>query len=139
LLVTPFVSPLPGFVWPKGCLPVKTYDNADTQKLEILKDNKGKSGIYLWENKINGNVYIGSSTSLTIRLIKYFNSSHLLKYPNMSICKALLKHGYSNFSFHIVEYCESDKCLQREQYYIDLLNPKYNILRTAGSSLGYKH
>ena len=57
----------------------------------------------------------------------------------MSICKALLKHGYSNFSFHIVEYCESDKCLQREQYYIDPLNPKYEILRTAGSSLGYKH
>uniref|UniRef100_UPI0020007371 hypothetical protein n=1 Tax=Exserohilum turcicum TaxID=93612 RepID=UPI0020007371 len=106
-MVTPCVSSL-NFVWPKGCLPVKTYDNTDTQKLDILKDNREKSGIYLWENKINGNVYVGSSTNLTVRLIKYFN--HLLKYSNMNICKALLKYGYSNFSLHILEYCESDKC-----------------------------
>lgn len=29
--------------------------------------------------------------------------------------------------------------LLREQYYIDLIQPKYNILKVAGSSLGYKH
>jgi len=29
--------------------------------------------------------------------------------------------------------------LSREQYYIDSLNPEYNILKTAGSLLGYKH
>jgi group I intron endonuclease len=29
--------------------------------------------------------------------------------------------------------------LKREQYYIDLLIKEYNILKRAGSSLGYKH
>ena len=29
--------------------------------------------------------------------------------------------------------------MEREQYYLDLLKPKYNILKTAGSSLGYPH
>jgi group I intron endonuclease len=29
--------------------------------------------------------------------------------------------------------------LSREQYYINLIEPKYNILKIAGSSLGYKH
>ncbi|KAF2135058.1 uncharacterized protein K452DRAFT_240071, partial [Aplosporella prunicola CBS 121167] len=29
--------------------------------------------------------------------------------------------------------------IQREQYYLDLLKPEYNILRTAGSSAGYNH
>jgi group I intron endonuclease len=29
--------------------------------------------------------------------------------------------------------------IQREQYYIDLLKPEYNILKVAGSSLGHKH
>lgn len=29
--------------------------------------------------------------------------------------------------------------IKREQYYLDLLKPKYNILSKAGSSLGYKH
>jgi hypothetical protein len=27
-------------------VPVVVYSNADTQKLEVLKENKGKSGIY---------------------------------------------------------------------------------------------
>jgi group I intron endonuclease len=29
--------------------------------------------------------------------------------------------------------------IEREQYYLDTLEPKYNILKIAGSSLGYKH
>ena len=57
----------------------------------------------------------------------------------MSINKALLKYGYSNFQLEILEYCESSDVIQREQYYIDLLGPEYNILKTAGSSFGYKH
>lgn len=57
----------------------------------------------------------------------------------MNICKALLKDDYSNFSLSILEYCESNKCLEREQYYIDLFKPEYNILQITGLSLGYKH
>ena len=55
------------------------------------------------------------------------------------ILRALLKYGYSNFRLEILEYCDSDKCLEREQYYLDSINPEYNILKKAGSSLGYKH
>lgn len=126
-------------VLPKGLLPIKIYVNADVEKLDIYKQNKGKSGIYIWENKINGNRYIGSSVHLTRRFKSYYNSSHWLKYTNMTIYKALLKYGHSNFSLSILEYCEPDKCIEREQYYIDLFKPEYNILQTAGSSLGYKH
>ena len=39
----------------------------------------------------------------------------------------------------ILEYCEPSEILKREQYYIDFLKPKYNILKTAGSLLNYKH
>jgi group I intron endonuclease len=39
----------------------------------------------------------------------------------------------------ILEYCAAEKCLEREQYYLDLLTPEYNILKVAGSSLGRKH
>jgi len=31
------------------------------------------------------------------------------------------------------------KIISREQYYLDLLKPKYNILKTAGSSVGFKY
>jgi group I intron endonuclease len=55
------------------------------------------------------------------------------------ICKALIKYGYSKFKLEILEYCDPLDVLLREQYYLDLLKPKYNILTVAGSSLGYKH
>ena len=37
------------------------------------------------------------------------------------------------------EYCDKDKTILREQYYLDQLKPEYNLLQTAGSSLGNKH
>ena len=52
------------------------------------------------------------------------------------INSAFLKYGYSNFT---LEYCESSEAVLREQYYLDLLKPEYNILSTAGSWLGSKH
>src|SRR5688572_14043815 len=39
-------------------LPVMVYLNADTDKSNILADNKGKAGIYLWKHKESGKSYI---------------------------------------------------------------------------------
>lgn len=39
----------------------------------------------------------------------------------------------------ILEFCDTDNLLKREQYYMDYLNPNYNIVETAGSTLGYRH
>lgn len=44
--------------------PIKTYTNAEEMKREALKDNKGRSGIYRWINKINGNTCVGSAVNL---------------------------------------------------------------------------
>jgi group I intron endonuclease len=57
----------------------------------------------------------------------------------MLIHKALLKHGYSVFKLEILEYCEINNTIDREQYYINKLRPEYNILNYAASSLGFKH
>jgi group I intron endonuclease len=75
---------------------------------------------------------------LSKRILLYYNHING-RGRNMLINRALLKYGYSNFSLEILEYCEPDKCIEREQYYIDRLKPEYNILKTAGSSLGYLH
>lgn len=50
-----------------------------------------------------------------------------------------LKYGYSGFKLEILEFCNKDEVIAREQYYIDLFNPEYNILKKAGSSLGFTH
>ena len=57
----------------------------------------------------------------------------------MLISKALIKYGYSNFTLEILEYCDRKDVLVREQYYLDLCKPEYNILTKAGSSEGYTH
>jgi group I intron endonuclease len=90
---------------------------------------------------INGKQYIGSGVDLYNRLRFYFCENNLKRHPSMAICRALLKYGYSNFSLEILEYCDKDKALilSREQYYLDLLKPEYNILKIAGSSLGRNH
>jgi len=42
----------------------------------------------------------------------------------MIICKALLKHGYSNFNLENLEYCEASELLERENHYFELLEPE---------------
>jgi len=55
------------------------------------------------------------------------------------IYSALLSHDYENFTLDILEYCDGSILIEREQYYIDLLDPKYNILKAANSRIGSKH
>jgi group I intron endonuclease len=127
------------FYFSLSILPVVVYSNVDKQKESIVKENRNKSGVYRWINNTNGNSYVGSSVNLSKRLLEYLNTNYLLRHKNMSINKALVKYGYSDFSLLILEYCEPDLCIEREQYYIDLYKPEYNILKLAGSSIGYTH
>lgn len=119
-------------------IPVKVSEDAAASKDQILTDNKGKSGVYCWTNKLTGKTYIGSSVNLSVRFYTYFSLASLAK-SNRPIDRALLKYGFSNFSLKILELCDRENLLKREQDYLDKLNPSYNIVKTAGSTLGYKH
>ena len=57
----------------------------------------------------------------------------------MLICLAILKYNIENFSLDILEYCSKEDVIKREQHYLDIYKPKYNILKTAGSCLGFVH
>nr|YP_010391070.1 GIY-YIG endonuclease [Fusarium nepalense]UPX02383.1 GIY-YIG endonuclease [Fusarium nepalense]UPX02438.1 GIY-YIG endonuclease [Fusarium nepalense] len=117
---------------------VKFYEDAFSMRKLIIKDNKDKSGIYKWTNKITNDIYIGQSISLAKRFIRYFNLSYLKNRETLVISRALIKYGYSNFSLEILEYCDIANLTEREQYYMDKLNPRYNTLKIAGSSSGHK-
>lgn len=119
-------------------VPTVSYPNMEIDKHRILCDNKRKSGIYRITNLTNTKTYIGSSNDLNVRFRVYFNNNCLI-YSNMPIYKAILKYGCSSFTLDILEYCEKDILIIREQYYFDLLKPEYNVLKIAGSSLGFKH
>ena len=78
--------------------------------------------------------------NLARRFTDYFNINYISdERYNMLINKALLKHGYANFTVEILEYCKLDMLRSREQHFLDLLEPEYNMLKTAGSLLGFKH
>lgn len=119
--------------------PIVRYNNADVDKAKIFADNRNRLGVYRWINNGNGNTYVGSSISLSLRFYTYYSLGSLAK-SNRPIDRALLKYGFSGFSLEILEYCEGKELLlSREQYYLDNLKPQYNIVETAGSTLGYKH
>jgi group I intron endonuclease len=65
-----------------------------------------------------------------------------LKNNQSYIYNAILKYGHSNFSLTIIEYCEPEQCLEREDYYLPYLkeNNKYNTAKKSSAPMsGRKH
>ncbi|PIA12838.1 hypothetical protein COEREDRAFT_30036, partial [Coemansia reversa NRRL 1564] len=100
-------------------VPIKIYTNIKKDKKDLISDNKNKSGIYKWTNTMNNEFYIGSSINLSKRLNQYLNKEFLLKNGNSKIYKALLKYEYKNFKLEILEYCDKDLLISREQYFFN--------------------
>lgn len=106
-------------------VPIRVYNDTQVEKSRALSELKGKAGIYMY----------------------------LEKNKTMHICNALLCHRYSAFSLSILEYIDISNLsneetkklvLEREQFYLDLIFSEdepntYNLLKVAGSILGYKH
>lgn len=121
--------------------PVKFYLNVDINKDLIYKENKKKAGIYRWVNLVTNKSYIGSSSNIASRLKVYYSFKTMrnkIDKESSIIYRAILKYGYSKFKLDILEYCEVSSLISREQHYIDLLKPEYNILKMAGNRLGHK-
>lgn len=107
-------------------------------KKEIFSENKHLSGIYRWINEETDDTYVGSGIDLTKRIRSYYQTSELERNPR-HINRALFKYGHSKFKLEILEYCDKDKLMEREQFYLDQLHPSYNILKQAYSLEGFKH
>lgn len=100
-----------------------------------------QSGIYVIINNVNGKFYIGSAVNLHRRRITHFSGLRLNKSRNPHLQNAFNKYGEESFIFLVVEHVERSQLIEREQFWLDLLNvvnPEkgYNICPIAGSSLG---
>jgi group I intron endonuclease len=127
------------------------YNLAETTPKQLAKIVQGNAGVYMWTNNVNGKTYVGSSIDLARRLLEYTNPARLereLARGESIIYKAILKYGYTAFSFQVLEVVETDPSLSKsdnnkrlqkaEQVHIDLIKPVYNILANAGSNRGHK-
>jgi len=120
--------------------------------LKITKERlKKESEIYGFICKSNNKLYIGSSKNLSDRFSQHLSdrfsqhlydrfSQHTKEFKsNILFQNAINKYNLQDFILIVFEYCKAEDLISREQFYIDALNPEYNILKVAGSSLGYKH
>lgn len=98
------------------------------------------SGIYKIVNKSTGDFYIGSAININNRFHKHKSALANNKHCNYMLQTIYNENGLDMFLFESIEIInDKTKLVEREQHYIDTLNPKYNLCKTAGSWLGYKH
>ena len=95
-----------------------------------------KSGVYKITNKVTGDFYIGSTNNFSRRFIQHrFNGSEKGARKH-KMYNDMRKYGIDSFEFEILE--ETNEYRVREKYYIDTLNPTYNIETETSNNMDLK-
>ena len=127
----------------------QVYKNLhDPVTISLIKENLTKLyGIYAIVNHEDNKMYVGSSADLSRRILEHIRDKH----SNIYLQNAIKKYGLANFSVCILElldlYTDVQEdlklnllLLDKEQYYLDFFENKYNINPIAGKSrIGAKH
>lgn len=91
------------------------------------------SGIYQIRNVIDDNIYLGRTVNFKKRWNQHRHDLQKNCHSNRYLQNAWNKHGEENFVFEVLERFSNKSFLIRlEQYYIDNLEPEYNMCPTAG-------
>lgn len=86
------------------------------------------SGIYKITNIINNKFYIGSSVNIYQRLKHHYSDLKNNKHGNKYFLRSYIKYGKNNFKVEILEEATKELLLIKEQYYINILKPEYNLM-----------
>lgn len=101
-----------------------------------------RSGIYQIKSLINGKTYVGSAVKINCRWNAHRSMLRNQKHKSPILQNHVNKYGFDDLVFSVLEYCEKNVLLIREQYYLDSLAPIYpagfNISKLATSCLGSK-
>lgn len=121
----------------KCCEEAKFID-IKRNSINILLNTKDKSGVYMFYNLITGDAYVGSSVNLARRFRVHISNINSI---NLPLYNSISKYGLNNFVYIILQYCDKieEVCLGLEQHFMDFHKPRYNILKLAGSSQGFRH
>ena len=100
------------------------------------------SGIYKIVNTKTGSLYIGSTKNLTKRKKQHFNLLKRGKSKSRILQRAYTKYGEQNFIFEVIAKCPVEYLFKLEQWFVDSLDPRYNICKIDVSvpiGLPYKY
>ena len=89
-------------------------------------------GIYKITNTVTGYFYIGSSKDVKHRFAVHKCQSKWNECPNKQMYQDMQKYGVDKFVFEVLEVVEEDKLKEKEQRFIETLNPTYNQVNAKG-------
>jgi group I intron endonuclease len=93
--------------------------------------------VYEIHNNINGYRYIGSAVNANRRKINHFSLLRTGKHHTRYLQNSFKKYGEMNFIFGILEdNIPQENLIEREQYWLDTLQPEYNTAKFAGRTTG---
>lgn len=96
-------------------------------------------GVYIIENTLNGNFYIGSSEiSIENRWKDHLNDLRGNRHHSQRLQNSFNKHGESNFQMRILAECAVEEAIRKEQFFMDTWEPEFNMNPTAGNCSGRK-
>ena len=90
------------------------------------------SGIYKITNTVTGDFYIGSSKNIKKRWADHKCQSTWKNNPNNPLYQDMRKYGTDKFDFQVIVEVEESFLKEKEQKFIETLNPTYNSNRANG-------
>jgi group I intron endonuclease len=98
-----------------------------------------QSGIYKITHTESGRFYIGSAKNFKSRWNTHNQDLIKNKHHSRYLQAIYNKYGKDSIVYEVIENCEVNELITREQYYLDTLMPDLNMVKTAGNCLGHKH
>ena len=89
-------------------------------------------GIYKITNTITGDFYIGSSKNVKNRWAEHKCKSTWNEQPNNQMYIDMQKYGIDKFEFEVIEEVEESFLKEKEQQFIEKLQPTYNNYNANG-------
>jgi group I intron endonuclease len=74
-------------------------------------------GIYKINCLITNKIYIGYSSNMYLRE-KFYKNGGIIKSKQNSIKQSIIKYGWDNHYFEIIEECDVNLLQEKEEYYI---------------------
>lgn len=95
-------------------------------------------GIYAIFSEIDDRFYIGSTNNFGSRHLTHLSELHHKRHHSQKLQNFANKYGVDKLRFEIVEVVGGDhkERINKEQFYLDLLKPAFNICTSAAGSSG---
>lgn len=99
-----------------------------------------KSGVYVfWREGSEQAEYVGSSNNAARRIGVHICNLRKRRHINPNFQNAWNKYGEAAYHAILIEVCANDLLVEREQYWIDALNPRRNIAVCSDNAMRGKH